>query len=152
MSDIPVREQIIDAFIARANAMNEESSGKDYWDGPVSDAPITDYNMNNRVLGIYDTREKKENRANYTACRMEVMFEYYSKIWAGESATAILRQTLTKIQKMVLSDIQCGNLCLNTVETGNEFDIDGPATSVAGGIVVWEVTYRHALKDPTRRI
>ena len=49
----------------------------------------------------------------------------------------------------MLSDRECGGLALDTVSVRNEFDLDSPEGNTAGGVALYEITYRHLPNDPT---
>ena len=56
---------------------------------------------------------------------------------------------LTDVERAILSDRQNGGLSIDTVELRNEFDLGQLEGKTAGGVALYEITYRHSPNDPT---
>lgn len=83
-------------------------------------------------------------------CRLRVATEFVYSMKIGDEPLTELNRILVDIQRLMRSDIQAGGLCLNIVESSSELDLDGPEDRLVGGIVFWEVLYKHATQDPTK--
>ena len=69
-----------------------------------------------------------------------------------EFAALPLIRVLVDVQRAKLSDPQNNGLAINTVELRNEFDLGSPEGKSAGGVVLFEILYRHASNDPTVQV
>jgi hypothetical protein len=100
-------------------------------------------------LGLFDIREEKTPHMQFMLCTLTVVVEFYSRMQLGDDPATELNRMLLDVQRTFRSDIQCGGLALNIVETKNELDIDGPGDSLVAGVVEVQVQYRHYVDDPS---
>lgn len=114
-------------------------------------APLT---KQSKIIGdsvsILDLTEKKDESIGQMTCRLRVAIEFVYVMKIGDEPLTELNRILVDIQRLMRSDIQAGGLCLNIVESSSELDLDGPEDRLVGGIVFWEVLYKHATQDPTK--
>lgn len=55
---------------------------------------------------------------------------------------------LCEVQRVVLSDLDLGGLCIDIMEIGNQVDMDTYADRSIYGVVECTILYRHRLQDP----
>lgn len=103
-------------------------------------------------IGLYDPDERKNPEVGYKLCTLVLAVEFFLRPGLGEEGSDILDRYHTLIYKTIRKDINCGGLCLNSVENRFEKDIDGPDDRLVGGISFWELTYRHKANDPTKLV
>ena len=107
--------------------------------------------INGPTLAIYDHSERKEPEIGSDRVKLTLTFEFSYPMKEGDKASTELNRILLDVQRLVRSDIYCGGLTLNVVEIGSDFDIEGTGDSIVGGIVQFEVLYRHKILDPSKK-
>jgi hypothetical protein len=61
----------------------------------------------------------------------------------------LAEQVLTQIQQCIYADKTMGGLAVDTVEIGNEIDLDTYGDDTVVGVMYIRVNYRHSHKDVT---
>ena len=61
-------------------------------------------------------------------------------------------RALTDVERAMLSDRQNGDLSIDTRSVRNEFDLGSPEGKSAGGVALYEITYRTSPNDPTVQV
>lgn len=144
-----VRLRIIDHLKERFEKAKAGQGGRYITWNTVATQPITKpETIAGSAVGIYDSRERKKPEAGYARSTIQLATEFHVRLAQGDDATRIANLVLGEVQAIMLSDIHCGGLSLNIVETGNELDVEGPNGTLVSGIVFWEVLYRHKAGDP----
>lgn len=102
------------------------------------------------AIAIMDHRERKNPLIGMYDCFLTVHTEFAIRLKLGDDPSTELNRLMVDVQRAMRSDNTAGGLCINIVETGSELDIEGPGDRLVGGIISWEVLYRHSLDDPRK--
>lgn len=111
--------------------------------------PLTQDEMRFGALAIFAPKEKKERQTGFDNCFITLQIEFFLPLAMGDEPSDIINMGLLDVQRAIASDLTCGGLALNIVETGNEVDVDGPFPSIVAGVVQHELMYRHRAGNPT---
>jgi hypothetical protein len=153
-TDASIRENILEFLKVRFEDLAEGSGGYTETWNTVTRRPLRAVEMDaGSSLAIFDTNERAVPEIQYTLKTLEVAIEFYivARIGSDEDQNSTeLNRLLTDIQRAMRSDITCGGLCHNSVETRSEFDLDGPGERLVGGITFWNISYRHKENDPRK--
>ena len=108
-------------------------------------------------LSLLDVSEQKSAEVGHSRSTMQVVTEFWLRPTLTDNPSVILNRIMGDVQKTMTSDphstVTTSPLCQLTVdirELRNEFDIDSAGDFLVGGMVVWEVLYRHQFADPTK--
>ena len=147
---LSLRDNICE-FLKDAFEQELSLNGKPFFFESVLRAPLpkTDKLIGN-VLSIMDVRERKTEEIGAMRCHLSVVMEFSIKTFMGDNIASELDKIITLVQQVARRDITAGGLSLNIVESGSELDLEGPDDRTAGGVVFWDVQYRHKVGDPTK--
>jgi hypothetical protein len=101
------------------------------------------------VAGVVPGRETKRELFPVVEPTLPVNIEFRATRDKGDAKPGILAEKIiTVIQRCIYADKTIGDLALDTVETGNEVDLDTYGDATIVGVVFFEVKYRHSHRDP----
>lgn len=150
-----IRDNIIEHLLDRFR--NVEAGNDEYtvtW-AFVSREPLEKPELiSGYTLSLIEGAETNDAEIGATRCKLTLYTEFAIPLAIGDIATVELNRVMTDIQRCMRSDIYCGGptsgLTLNIVKVGDDLDVQASG-SVVGGIVIWEVQYRHAVDDPRKK-
>lgn len=150
---LPVRSRIMAAISDRFKARVAGTGGATITWNTVVRAPLSrlEKKMGNCV-GITTGSERVLRRDMVETRVLPVMIEFECRTLLGDSPDDSVIETLCEIQATVKVDLQFGGLCLHMYEIDNTLDIEAGDDRSVGGVVTFEVTYRHMFDDPRRLV
>lgn len=155
---LPVRDRILTHLKERFEAVEE---GVDdhviTWNTVVRRVLSDSEQQTGDALAIIDGPERKIEEIGHIRCSLQVFTEFWVRLKLGDEPSERLNLVMSDIYRTMRSDINsvvtivppC-ELTLNITEQRNEFDIEGAGDDLVGGVVVWEVLYRHKPLDSTK--
>jgi hypothetical protein len=141
-------ENIVDRFVSMQKNVDEYSTT---WNS-VTRSPLPDSvsQIPDTAISIMDFRERKNPVIGAFEPNLVLHAEFAIRLKVGDIASVELNRVMVDIQRVMMSDIYSGGLSLNIVEVSSELDIQGPGDRLVGGIITWEVLYRHKHDDPRK--
>jgi hypothetical protein len=112
--------------------------------------PASPSNFPSTAISIMDHRESKKELIGMYQCHLIIHTEFAIRLNVGDNPSVELNRLMLDVQRAMRKDNTAGGLIINVVETNSELDIEGPGDRLVGGIISWEVHYRHALDDPRK--
>ena len=154
-TNLSIRENIVQHLLDRYRAMEEGVDGYTQTWVNVLREPITKpESLVGPTLALIEGSERNEAEVGATRCTLTLYTEFWLPLKVGANAFAELNRLMSDVQRCMRSDIYCGGtpsgLTLNIVKVGDDLDVQA-SSSVVGGIVIWEVQYRHASDDPRKK-
>lgn len=150
-TDVSIRENILEFIRDAFECLDVVTPYTTEW-AEIKRAPIPSADKKiGPTLSILDISERLEPEIGSMRNRLLIIFEFSYPMKEGDIASTELNRILLDIQRLVRSDIYCGGLSLNVVEIGSDLDIEGTGDSIVGGIVQFEVLYRHLILDPSKK-
>lgn len=150
---VPVRTRIMRAIVDRFKSRVAGEAGARITWNTVIRAPLS--RMEKKLgdcVGITTGTERVIKRDLTETRVLPVMIEFEVRTMLGESPDESLVETLSEIQAAIKQDLQFGGLCLHMYETDNNLDVEAGDDRSVGGVVAFEVTYRHMFDDPRRLV
>lgn len=160
MAELTVRNRIMEHLKERFEGI--EAGIDDYtvtWN-TIARRPLSDIEMQTGdALALIDRGEAKSEEIGYMRSVMEVLTEFWIRVDFEEDPSVRLNEVLGEVQRTMRSDINSTvttvplcQLTINITEVRNELDVEGPGDNLVGGVVAWEVVYRHQSNDPRKLI
>ena len=152
-----LRERILTVLKSRYENIEAGVDGYTITWNRVVRRPLTETEQEaGDALAIIDSAEVKSAEVQHYRSTMTVFTEFWIKLMEGDDPSVRLNLALLDVQRTMLSDIGAletpgdptTQLAVDITEVRNEFDIDSAADRLVGGIVQWEVIYRHSEDDP----
>lgn len=103
-------------------------------------------------LSIMEGQERSSELTSRTEKRLEVSIEYEIEAFMGEEPQTFSTDALAAIEKYVADHFRNHRLCLHMKLTASETDVGRSGDRVVGGILFYEMTYRHRTGDPTKAV
>lgn len=101
------------------------------------------------TAGVSVGRETKASLFPLLDNTLPVTIEFRLTLDKNDPKPGVLAEKmLTQVQRIVYGDKTMGGLAMDTIETGNEVDIQTYADRSILGAVFFDVRYRHAHRDP----
>ena len=153
-----VRERIMDHLHSRFLAIEDGADGHIITWNTVERRILTDEEQRmGDALSLLDVSEQKDAEIGHSRVQLQVITEFWIKLNLGDNPSQMLNRIMGDVQRTMLSDVNSivstSPLCELTIdirELRNEFDVDSSGDFLVGGMVVWEVLYRHKYADPTK--
>lgn len=152
---LSIRENIMQHLLDRFSSVEEGVDGYTQTWAAVLRSPITKPEaLTGPTLCLIEGQERNEAEIHSTRCSLTLYTEFWMPLPVGANPYSELNRLMADVQRCMRSDIYCGGtpsgLTLNIVKTGDDLDVQA-SSSVVGGIVIWEVQYRHAVDDPRKK-
>lgn len=122
------------------------------WDVIVR-APLTDAERKmDTCVSIMEGQERSSELTGQTEKRLEVSIEYEVKSYLGEEPQAYANEVKAALEKYIAAHFRSHRRCLHMRLTASETDVGRTGDRVVGGILFYEMTYRHRTGDPTKAV
>ena len=101
-------------------------------------------------IGVFDGHETKTNRLMVKECMLRITLEVALVIQSGEGPSAAMNRAFGALQRRVSEDPSLGGLIIDLQEVGNDHKVSDDNQTQVRGIILLDMTYRHAVQDPRR--
>lgn len=154
-----VRDRIMEHLKARFEAVQKDVDDSPLTWNTVVRRQLTDTEQQHgHAITLLDPGEVKNEEIGYMRCELTVITEFWIRLYQGDVPSVRLNEVMGEVQRTMRSDIYSTvtpgdpttQLTINITEVRNEFDVDSPDDSLVGGVVAWNVIYRHHILDPRR--
>lgn len=146
-----LRDNICEYWVSKFMDVDEDVDGHPLRWNSVLRVPLPKAEkILGNALAIMDTRERKTPEIAATRCNLTLATEFAIRGFEGDNIASEVNKIMTSVQRVMLSDISSGGLSLHVVENASELDIEGPGDRLVGGVIFWDIQYRHKLGDPTK--
>lgn len=108
------------------------------------------------AVGITEGTESNTDELQTVRKTLEVFTEFWVRTQLGDDKSELANSVLTDVIRTLRGNprliedgtVDC-QLAIDTVEVRNELDLE--TEDLIGGVVVWNVVYRHDQDDPRKR-
>jgi hypothetical protein len=157
------RERILEEIKRRMCEMDEGHPGSDpytvTWDVVTRSGLEGLHDRKRHALSIVDTDENKTPKIQQMDANLRVVLEFRVFLETEEEASPAVNRVMTDIQRKMREDLHLTEpddgralnereLSESVVEIGNQTNIGGFLDRQAGGVVFYNVKYKHAIQDP----
>ena len=150
-----VREQILDALVTHFTG-TAVSPYTITWSA-VTRSPLAVKDRRKQyALSIMDEAEEKEAKTRQVHCSLTVAFMFWAMADITDNPSTVANTVLGEIQKKARSALfsttetpPLEGKAVNIVEVSNDLMVDSEYDRQLMGRLVFLITYRHALADPT---
>ncbi|MFO1157271.1 MAG: hypothetical protein U1E60_00375 [Reyranellaceae bacterium] len=120
------------------------------WDQVLS-APVGKWAFKKqRSIGVFDGHETKTNRLMVKECVLRLALEVALVIQSGENPSTEMNRAFGALQRRLSEDPSLGGLVIDLQEVGNAHRVSDDNQTNIHGVILLDMTYRHAVKDPRR--
>lgn len=152
---LSIRENILCHLQDRFQQVVEGVDGYNVTWSQVIRRPITKPEaLTAPTLCLIEGQERNEAEIGATRCTLTLYTEFWTPLGVGGNPFTELNRLMADVQRCMRKDVYCGGtpsgLTLNIVKVADDLDVQA-SSSVVGGIVIWEVQYRHAADDPRKK-
>jgi hypothetical protein len=111
--------------------------------------PLPNYKGAKRlVAGLYPIEEAKVKQLQFTECQLQFSVDFLLSVNTGDSSPANeVEAVIAIIQRRIMFDSTLNGLVIDTVEIGNQVNLDTAQDKTAEGSVFFVVQYRHDHND-----
>lgn len=149
-----IRQRALEALVERLRAQRAHLPvGDPYgfaWD-QVLWAPAGKWTFRKqRTIGVFDGHESKTSRLVVRHCVLRIALEVGLVIQSGDGPSAEMNRAFGALQRLVSEDPSLGGLVIDLQEAGNDHKVSDDNQTHVRGVVLLDMTYRHAMRDPRR--
>ena len=154
---LPIRERILQQIVINLEKVQEGNDEHVLTWNVITRDPWEDIEqLTSDTIGVFDMTEQSFDEQGFVRKRLEVVTEFWLKPKLGDDNAELINVVMGDVNRTMRADPTlitdpgppvC-QLAVDLVEVSSEVDLG--REDLIGGVIVWNIIYRHDQDDPRK--